>query len=88
MSYFDILVLLVFRPWRDCGFEVHLEPFSRKNQVPSNDPSIKKSNFGIFRCFWSKMAFCVLLESSLYQLFSGMIEQLAATTSKPKGEGF
>ena len=54
MSYFDILVLLVFRPWRDCGSEEHLEPFSRKNQVPSNDPSIKKSNFGIFRRFWSK----------------------------------
>ena len=54
MSYFDILVLLVFRPWPDCGSEVHLEPFSRKNQIPSNDPSIKKSNFGIFVYFWSK----------------------------------
>ena len=38
--------------------------------------------------FGQKWYFCVLLEISLYQLFSGMVEQLAAITSKPKVEGF
>jgi hypothetical protein len=38
--------------------------------------------------FGQKVTFWVLLEISLCQLFSGMVEQLAATTSKPKVEGF
>jgi hypothetical protein len=38
--------------------------------------------------FGQKVTFWVLLEISLYQLFSGMVEQLVAITSKPKVEGF
>jgi hypothetical protein len=38
--------------------------------------------------FGQKVTFWVLLEISSCQIFNEMSEQLAATTSKPKGEGF
>ena len=38
--------------------------------------------------FDQKVTFWVLLEIFIVQLFNEMVEQLAATTSKPKVEGF
>ena len=38
--------------------------------------------------FGKKVTFWVLLEIFIVQLFNEMVEQLAATTSKPKVEGF